>query len=238
MSKTSRRAILAGAATLPALAVPALANSLTAIAPTTTPIMRLCAELEEAKAEWDELSARYDRITKSVRAGLPPVPAGIRVEELTHSDFACLSEAERKIWPGMRHIEPRTIEIAIKEYGPKHVERTENAQGFTLSFTEAPLPMSPEAEARLSRLNERLSLANAYYQEERERLSRAGYDTVSEEMEENNDVGDIETEIAETPSTCVADLMAKVAVYEDSGEYDDLAKSIINDLKLLLGAQA
>jgi hypothetical protein len=36
-TKTSRRAILAGAAILPAIAIPTVANSLTAVAPTTMP---------------------------------------------------------------------------------------------------------------------------------------------------------------------------------------------------------
>jgi len=206
MSNTSRRAILAGAATLPALTVLPVVVAAATASP-DTPVMRLFAELKQAWAEWNQLEARAERIKAPVEAGLPPVPSAIRAAELGHPDFARLKSMKPH---NAGYIHPRYIEIALEEGG--HL---------------------PGAEERLRR---RLALAEAYHNEKEERLSKAGYDIVCKEMDDNNDISDIEAEIVETPSTCIADVMAKVAVYEHGGDdYQELANSIIDDLKTLFG---
>ncbi len=47
------------------------------------------------------------------------------------------------------------------------------------------------------RLVERHSLSNAYHNERQKRLREAGHEALSKEMDDNNDVSDIETELVD-----------------------------------------
>jgi hypothetical protein len=107
MSNTSRRALLAGAATLPVLSIPAVAAATDG---PDTPVMRLFAELKLAWAEWNQLKERANRIKEAVDAGLPPVPPQIQIGELKHPDFACLENWQRR---GERYIDPDAVVDAI-----------------------------------------------------------------------------------------------------------------------------
>jgi len=198
----SRRAILAGTATLPALAAPLAGSSASA-----TDIPAMCAAILALYAE----SAADHEPDIDI-----PIPTEISAAAIfVNPDFADLGDEDRETIERMGAVMPRHVAARLKEAeAPKTIEVCETEEGRLIKMLKVPIPPSEEQLERAGRLRPLLAIAEDFHEATWARQCRLGAWFARRDDESCR----IECRLVDTYSATTADLVAKAELYEDDPE--------------------
>jgi hypothetical protein len=213
VSNLSRRSLVASAAALPALAVPAMA----ALPVKPTRIAKLWAAMQEAKRVYEASNPLIERIEAEVESQLPePHPSIANIPE----NF-CDGVEWDNYYEGKRSIHNSAFYPAIKRVREEIEDRPDNL---------------PELQARLARLEAREKLAEEYDELRRKAQNKTKLRGLYEEHDELIEpVARLQSIIEKAPPKSRGDLEMKLAIYADHcDDNDDVGNPMLRDLRLLL----
>jgi hypothetical protein len=227
----SRRAILAGAAAVPALALPGGAvaavspDPVIALDPPALPaeptkIARLWAEHEAGRARYN-VAYRYHRKLEreAVRRAGPPNPAIIMSEETKALGVEHHLISERR-----GYLQPIEFEIAIR----RKLSKTVDDQTGRL------LPPTKEKRAEARPLKNLLKISRRHDDKVHRLLCEAGGDAANDKMDELcSEYSDYAWRVLDMPSASPDDIKIKLAINKRYGDNCG-AESIMRDVRNLM----
>ena len=257
MSKStlSRRAILAGAASVSALAVPAAiaaAATSPALAPPAVPaapsepsaIEKLWAEREVVLCEYRAANRLCNRLGRVLERRMPdPHPSIVWGNPENDADDLKYWAPDREPWDFKRHIPSRHIERVLETACKPHFSKTEidrKVPGILVitlqerSKDDGPFAFTEEELALQERLRARLELSRRYER----KMKRVKRDIGLAAAERKRDrvcsrQVNIQNRILRMPAATRRDLAIKVKIFE---HYDDGngADEIVRDVRRLI----
>ena len=251
----SRRAILAGAATASALAVPAVAAAIAtptlALAVPTVPappaeatpaapigptqIDRLWKQLQATKREYGRLERVRRKLEAEVDRQMPTPHPSIMYGPEQEADGLKWPIEDRPppdkfIWPHFIRAELRRAKYGtiVDEVPPARIDTLEKFDGPSLTGDQAAL---------VERLTARLRLSERYQRKLRRVQETVGWTAIVEKMDKVADrQSTIEGRIASAKLVTRSDMARKLALYDDyDGEF--YGKEIVRDLRRLFQTQ-
>lgn len=242
---TSRRAVLAGAVTLPALTAPA---ALASTSPPATRIAALCETIRAINAEYVADSEAVEVEEAAAEAKLGPVPDAIRPDQLSlNPDLAGMGEFETSVTSNRGYISGAAVRQLVETLRRgEQGERVEDETAITIRLLKVPNAPSAADLARADRLDKVLAVAENYDTRRNQLLGPIDEAHEARQNARCDRTTDAECELLATPSQSTTDLLAKARLYEtdpdrfsDGGpvaaDGDSLPESIIRDVIALFG---
>jgi hypothetical protein len=236
----SRRAILAGAASVPALALPAVALPVAAVPIAVEP--PVAASPTEIERLWEKRAAlirQYEERTKTRKAlarerdrRMPvPHPSIVYSPENAADGLEPVSRCcQSFIWPIY-------IESALNrvKYGLDRVLTYDEVYAVVKA---GGAPMTAEQTALCDRLTARLDLSQRYMQNYRQTEKKIGLAANEEKIERLLErKGNIEHRIFSLRPVTRADMQKKLAIYDEDGDSEWGAPRFLGDFRRLFDRQ-
>ena len=241
---TSRRAILAGAATLPMLALPAVAAA-TPTAPTPSPrqvsgptaIDLLWKQRQTTKREYAAADRRRTRLEAELERRIPKPHPSITYSKENDADGLQFILPDREPHSLHGYIWSNDIEGAIEKID-QSCAGYEWVGGEWVLYPDRKHPISEQDIARRARLTARLELSRQYEKEKDQIAREIGLTKLNQKIEDQilPRLGRIEERIYSTPAVTQSDLRRKVAVYDLDELCEYTAKRLLRDLRRLAKA--